>query len=86
MPIKHDSENYLKNLTVLFFPRSLSDITDRAMENIEQWIKECLCLEENICIAASFIYRGNVNNGKATGKQYDRYSKIIKLFKNKDKI
>ena len=82
--IKHDTENYLKNATVLFFPRSLSDITDPDMENIEKWIKECLCLEENICIAASFIYRGNVNNGKPAGKQYDRYSKIIKLFENKD--
>lgn len=83
-PIKHDTENYLKNATVLFFPRSLSDITDRDMVNIEKWIKECICLKENICIAASFIYRGNVNNGKPTGKQYDRYSKIIKLFENKD--
>ena len=83
-PIKHDTENYLKNATVLFFPRSLSDITDRDMEDIEKWIKECLCLEKNICVAASFIYRGNVNNGKPTGRQYDRYSKIIKLFENKD--
>lgn len=37
--IKEDTENYLKDATVLFFPKSLSDIKPDAINNIKQWIE-----------------------------------------------
>jgi hypothetical protein len=82
--IKEDTENYLKDATVLFFPKSLSDITVAAMQDIEKWINKCVCTKEEICIAASFIYTSNKEGWNISGKQYDRYNKIIELFKNKN--
>lgn len=79
--IKEDSNNYLKDATVLFFPRSLSDIERSAWQDIKKWIKKSDCTKEKICIAASFIYIGQV-----TGMQYDRYNDVIGLFEEKGYI
>lgn len=82
--IKEASDNYLKNASVLFFPKSLSDISNVAMSDIIKWIERCACTTEKICIAASFIYTGNKEVAHISGIQYDRYNKIIELFKSKN--
>jgi hypothetical protein len=79
-----NSKEILENRNVFFFPKSLSDIDYRDMENIYDCFNNFEFSIDIICVAVSYVYNG-VEKG-APWVQSERYNKMVELFKRKGYI
>lgn len=84
--ITSSTEDYLKDATVLFFPKSLSDIENSEMNDIKQWIKKSKLTKDKICLAASFIYRGVVDDLVPTADQFKQFNEILSILLEKNYV
>lgn len=70
--------DYLKDASILFFPKSLSDISKLDMKDIQNWIISSRIKKERICIAASFTDGNEIFKSE--------FNQIIGLFNDKGYI
>jgi len=84
--ITENTRGYLNDATILFFPKSLSDISYSEMNGIKKWIQKSVLENNEICVAASFVYNSAYDDKNHTADQFRRYQEILSILKTKNYI
>jgi len=84
--INADTIDHLKDATVLFFPKSLSDISNSEMNDIKKWIKKSAIEKDEICVAVSFVYNSEYHDKMSPASQFNRYEDIVSLLVEKNYV